>query len=74
MDFFVAFFPLFSPGSFLNVKEILLQARLELATPAWLDLITVYKYRALTDCATGAIVSSVEQMSKQIFEPSLTSF
>ena len=32
---------------------MLLQVRLELTTPALLNC-TVYKYRALTDCATGA--------------------
>ena len=37
-------------------KPILLQVRLELTTPAWLDFFTDYKYRALTDCATGAAV------------------
>ncbi len=37
---------------FLKIKKDLLQVRLELTTPAY--LCTVYKYRALTDCATGA--------------------
>ena len=39
--------------SVLAEKKRLLQVRLELTTPAYPD--TVYKYRALTDCATGAI-------------------
>ena len=34
-------------------KTSLLQVRLELTTPALLVL--YYKYRALTDCATGAL-------------------
>ena len=34
---------------------MLLQARLELATPALLNVVLSYKYRALTDCATGAV-------------------
>ena len=33
----------------------MLQARLELATPALLTRHTAYKYRALTNCATGAM-------------------
>ena len=36
----------------LLLKMVLLLVRLELTTPAY--LCTVYKYRALTDCATGA--------------------
>ena len=35
------------------IKMVVLQVRLELTTPALLNR-TVYKYRALTDCATGA--------------------
>ncbi len=35
-------------------KKFLPQVRLELTTPALLNVqSTVYKYRALTDCATG---------------------
>ena len=36
-----------------KMQKFLLQVRLELTTPACL-FSTVYKYRALTDCATGA--------------------
>ena len=35
-------------------KKKLLQVRLELTTPASLTSILSYKYRALTNCATGA--------------------
>ena len=36
--------------------------RLELTTPAYLDAHTVYKYRALTDCATGADCSMKQNL------------
>lgn len=35
--------------------KVLLQVRLELTTSALLGFVLLYKYRALTDCATGAL-------------------
>ena len=43
-------------------RKRLLQVRLELTTPAYPD--TVYKYRALTDCATGAIKHPIPIIEK----------
>ncbi len=44
----------------VQYKKDLLQVRLELTTPAY--LYSVYKYRALTDCATGAPSGKFEQL------------
>lgn len=40
---------------FLSQKSCVLQVRLELTTSALLGFVLLYKYRALTDCATGAL-------------------
>ena len=44
----------------LNKKSMFLQVRLELTTPALLCQILSYKYRALTDCATGDDCTFIE--------------
>ena len=49
-------------GVVVAERKQLLQVRLELTTPAYPD--TVYKYRALTDCATGAIVHHIPIIEK----------
>ena len=41
--------------SYEGLKMSLLQVRLELTTSASLRRLLSYKYRALTDCATGAL-------------------
>ncbi len=41
----------------LSPSKTLLQVRLELTTSALLCCVLPYKYRALTDCATGAVDS-----------------
>ncbi len=57
-----------------RVKTSLLQVRLELTTSASLCRLLSYKYRALTDCATGACVlqtiSSVSQGQERSHAPS----
>ena len=42
----------------MNKGETLLQVRLELTTSASLCRLLSYKYRALTDCATGALLAA----------------
>ena len=49
-------------------QKFLLQVRLELTTPACL-FSTVYKYRALTDCATGATCSTIPTNFALLFQP-----
>ena len=52
-----------------KMQKLLLQVRLELTTPACLKSSTVYKYRALTDCATGATCSVFPTKFVLLFQP-----
>ena len=52
-----------------KMQKLLLQVRLELTTPACLKSSTVYKYRALTDCATGATCSTIPTNLALLFQP-----
>ena len=52
-----------------KMQKLLLQVRLELTTPACLKSSTVYKYRALTDCATGATCSIIPTNFALLFQP-----
>ena len=60
-------FPGFQAGK-EKIQKFLLQVRLELTTPACL-FSTVYKYRALTDCATGATCSIIPTNFALLFQP-----
>lgn len=51
----------------------MLQVRIELTTSALLAHILPYKYRALTDCATGALVSCFRSLITGPMQEYLTS-